>query len=117
GIPPVAGFFGKFLLLKSVVEQGAVSHGYYCLVGVAIVGVVISIYYYFGVIRAIYWSEDAVSHTSIPVSCPMKFALISCMVGIIYLGVLPGGPLRFAEHSSLALSGAAGPAVHQHAAR
>src|SRR5205814_3385708 len=31
GIPPLAGFFGKFLLLKAVIEQGATNHGYYCL--------------------------------------------------------------------------------------
>src|SRR6266404_741282 len=51
GIPPLAGFFGKFLLLKAVVEKGAADPAYYWLVAVAIFGVVISIYYYFGVIR------------------------------------------------------------------
>src|SRR5204862_1093918 len=37
GIPPLAGFFGKFLLLKAVVEQGAAFHAYYWLAGVTIV--------------------------------------------------------------------------------
>src|SRR5207253_6717308 len=55
GIPPLAGFFGKFLLLKAVVEKGDVNSAYYWLVGVAIFGVVISLYYYFGVVRAMYW--------------------------------------------------------------
>src|SRR5262249_24247824 len=59
GIPPPAGFFGKFLLLKSVIEQGASHPGYYSLAFTALAGVVISLYYYFGVIRAIYWSKDA----------------------------------------------------------
>ena len=60
GIPPLAGFFGKFLLLKAVIEQGAARiHGYYCLAFTALAGVVISLYYYFGVIRAIYWSKEA----------------------------------------------------------
>ena len=54
GIPPMAGFFGKFLLLKAVLEQGATNPGYYCLAFTALAGVVISLYYYFGVIRAIY---------------------------------------------------------------
>src|ERR1039458_7158342 len=31
GIPPLAGFFGKFLLLKAVIEQGPLHPGYYCL--------------------------------------------------------------------------------------
>jgi NADH-quinone oxidoreductase subunit N len=57
GIPPLAGFFGKFLLLKAVIEPGRRNHGYYCLAFTALVGVVISLYYYFGVVRAIYWSK------------------------------------------------------------
>src|SRR5205814_7340686 len=56
GVPPLAGFFGKFLLLKAVIEQGATNHGYYCLAFTALVGVVISLYYYFGVIRTVYFS-------------------------------------------------------------
>src|SRR6185436_11251549 len=32
GIPPLAGFFGKFLLLKAALDQGAANHGFYCLV-------------------------------------------------------------------------------------
>ena len=45
GIPPLAGFFGKFLLLKAVIEQGAVNHGYYCLAFTAMACVIISLYY------------------------------------------------------------------------
>ena len=60
GIPPLAGFFGKFLLFKAVIEaaQTTGNHGYYCLAFTALAGVIISLYYYFGVIRAIYWSKD-----------------------------------------------------------
>src|SRR5208282_3855652 len=47
GIPPLAGFFGKFLLLKAVLEQGAANPGYYCLTFTALAGEVISLYYYF----------------------------------------------------------------------
>ena len=66
GIPPLAGFFGKFLLLKAVLEQGAANPGYYCLAFTALAGVVISLYYYFGVVRAIYWSADAPDLSPIP---------------------------------------------------
>jgi len=76
GIPPLAGFFGKFLLLKAVLEQGATNPGYYCLAFTALVGVVISLYYYFGVIRAIYWSKDAPADLSpITLSGPAKVAI------------------------------------------
>src|SRR5438552_1871022 len=59
GVPPLAGFFGKFLLFKAALEQGHTHPAYYGLVAIGIVGVVISLYYYFGVVRAIYWSRDA----------------------------------------------------------
>jgi NADH-quinone oxidoreductase subunit N len=59
GVPPLAGFAGKLLLLLSVVEHAAVNPAYYWLALVAVAGVVISLAYYFGVIRAIYWPKDS----------------------------------------------------------
>ena len=97
GIPPLAGFFGKFLLLKAVIEQGASNHGYYCLAFTALVGVVISLYYYFGVIRAIYWSQNAPDLAPIAISRPMQLAVGICVAGIFWLGLFPGALLRLAE--------------------
>ncbi len=51
GIPPLAGFVGKLLIFVSAFHAGL-----YWLLGIAIVGVVISIYYYFGWIKAAYFS-------------------------------------------------------------
>ena len=89
GIPPLAGFFGKFLLLKAVVECGAACPCYYALAGVAIIGVVISIYYYFGIIRAIYWSKNAGDISPIAISFPAKLSLAVCVLGMLYLGIFP----------------------------
>jgi NADH-quinone oxidoreductase subunit N len=90
GLPPLAGFFGKFLLFKAVIEQGATNHGYYCLAFTALVGVVISIYYYFGVIRAIYWSKEIPELSPISLSGPMKLSVLVCVAGMFYLGLFPG---------------------------
>lgn len=100
GIPPLAGFFGKFLLLKSVLEQGP---SYYWLIGVTIVGVVISIYYYFGVIRAIYWSGTSGSPTALTLTTPLRFALYGCMAGMFYLGLFPNTALDAAQRASQVL--------------
>jgi len=97
GIPPLAGFFGKFLLLKAAIEQGANNPGYYCLAFTALGGVVISLYYYFGVIRAIYWSKETPDLSPIAVSRPMTFAVYLCIGGIFWLGLMPGTVLRLAE--------------------
>ena len=99
GIPPLAGFFGKFLLLKVVIEKGPANHGYYCLAFTALVGVVISLYYYFGVIRAIYWSKDAPNLAPIPMSRPMRLAVVICIAGMFWLGLFPNAVLKLAETS------------------
>lgn len=89
GIPPLAGFFGKFLLLKSVIAAGATCSCYYWLTFVALAGVVISLYYYLGVIRAIYWSKDAADLTPITLGWPMKAALGVCIAGMLFIGIYP----------------------------
>ncbi len=89
GIPPLAGFLGKFLLLKSIVPNGAYDPGYYCLLGVAVFGVVVSLYYYFGVIRAVYWGGQASDLSPIATSWPVRIALAVCIAGIFWLGLFP----------------------------
>ncbi|HMJ89372.1 MAG TPA: NADH-quinone oxidoreductase subunit N [Candidatus Acidoferrum sp.] len=89
GIPPLAGFFGKFLLLKAVIEEGANYSAYYWLAGIAIIGVVVSLYYYFGVVRVMFWSRDTTEVTSIPVPIVSRAALLVCMAGILFLGIYP----------------------------
>ncbi len=103
GIPPLAGFFGKFLLLKSVVEAGGCGHCYYWLLGVALFGVVISIYYYFGVVRAIYWSKNAPDLSPIPISRPMKAAIYGCIAGMLFLGLFPNAMMTWTEQAAKVL--------------
>jgi len=103
GIPPLAGFMGKFLLLKAVIEQGPVTAGYYGLAFVALAGVVISLYYYFGVVRAVYWPQAAASNEAITLSGTIRVALGVCVAGMLWLGLFPGGVLRWAESAVLVL--------------
>lgn len=100
GIPPLAGFFGKFLLVKAVLDAGP---AYYWLVGVAVVGVVISLYYYFGVIRAIYWPSDARPSAELTLQLPLRLALIGCMLGMLYLGLFPGNIVDMASRATAVL--------------
>ncbi len=103
GIPPLAGFFGKFLLLKAVIEQGATNHGYYCLAFVALVGVVISLYYYFGVVRAIYFSKEIADAPPITMSLPARIVIVICLAGMFYLGLFPAKMLNLANEATVAL--------------
>jgi NADH-quinone oxidoreductase subunit N len=104
GIPPLAGFFGKFLLLKAVIEQGATNPGYYCLAFTALAGVVMSLYYYGGVIRAIYWSQDAPADLSpILLSGPAKVTIAICIAGMFWIGLFPNAMLNLAIEAVKAL--------------
>src|SRR6185503_7318706 len=94
GIPPLAGFFGKFLLFKAAIEQGP---AYYWLVGVAIIGVVISLYYYFGIVRAIYWSSDVPDRSPIRTSSLVQISLGVCVIGMLLLGIYPNSLLALAS--------------------
>jgi len=106
GIPPLAGFFGKFVLFKAVIEaaQTTGNHGYYCLVFTALAGVIVSLYYYFGVIRAIYWSKNPEDLSPIELSSPAKLSIWACIAGIFWLGLFPNTVLNLAVQASAVLS-------------
>jgi NADH-quinone oxidoreductase subunit N len=103
GLPPLAGFFGKLLLFKAALAQVAVNRSYLWLVLVAIVGVVISFYYYFGVIRAVYWGEAGPDMSPIVVSAPLKISLGICIAAMFYLGLCPEAVLSAAAEAVKAL--------------
>jgi len=82
GIPPVAGFFGKFFLFTA-----AASKGYYLLVFLAVVNVTISLYYYLLVVRAMFLRQ---SETAIPFfknRLYMRLGLSITVIGILVLGL------------------------------
>lgn len=89
GIPPLAGFFGKFLLLKSILEQAPTHPGYYCLAFTAVFGVVVSLYYYFGVVRVLYFSRETATLAPIPLSRPIRLSIYACLTGVFVLGLFP----------------------------
>jgi NADH-quinone oxidoreductase subunit N len=103
GLPPLAGFFGKFLLLKAVLAAGAQNSCYYCLAFIALAGIIISFYYYFGVIRAIYWSREAADLSPIRVSGAAKFSLALCIAGMFWLGTFPNTVVNLANQAAEAL--------------
>jgi NADH-quinone oxidoreductase subunit N len=102
GIPPLAGFFGKFLLIRAALAQGPTNHGFYCLTGVAIVGVVISLYYYLGVVRAIYWSAGAPDVSGIRIPVIQRLVLYLCVGGMLYLGIFPNSLVNLTTRTASA---------------
>jgi NADH-quinone oxidoreductase subunit N len=103
GLPPLAGFFGKFLLLKAVLAEGPSNHGYYYLAFIALAGIIISFYYYFGVIRAIYWSKETSDLSPIRLSGATKFSIALCIAGMVWLGTFPNFVVNLANQAASAL--------------
>ncbi|MEI8315952.1 MAG: NADH-quinone oxidoreductase subunit N [Verrucomicrobiota bacterium] len=87
GVPPLSGFFGKFQLFAAVIERAQTDWHYYVLAGIGSVAVVVSLYFYLNVAKAIYLEEPAAGAVPIPVSRPMRAALYFCMASIIGLGI------------------------------
>jgi len=94
GIPPFAGFIGKLLLISVALEAGL-----YFSLGAMIVGVVISIYYYFGWIREIVFHPRPVfddnepkhdAWTRLTDTGIIKFILITLTVVSLVFGMWQG---------------------------
>ncbi len=82
GIPPVAGFFGKFFLFMA-----AAAHGYYWLVIIGVINVTISLYYYLLVVRAMFLRKSDTPIESFQAEIPVKIGLALAVVGILFLGL------------------------------
>ncbi len=84
GMPPLAGFFGKFTLLMATMNSGFI-----WLALIAAVNIVISMYYYLMVAKRIY--ADTPRNTSlIPVSLPMRLLLGISIAAIVGIGIFQG---------------------------
>ncbi|MDR0499281.1 MAG: NADH-quinone oxidoreductase subunit N [Holophagales bacterium] len=87
GIPPTAGFFGKYLLFKELIMQGHIS-----LTIIGVLASLVSIGYYLKPIMAMYMESSA--DDTEPVVAPMAGATILVSgVLIILLGLFPGSLL------------------------
>src|SRR5437868_4094231 len=84
GVPFTAGFLGKFLVFDA-----AVSAQHFGLVVVAVITVGAGFYYYFKVVRAIYWDVAPSSAGKIVVSPLTRFSIIVMIAGTFLLGVYP----------------------------
>lgn len=88
GVPPFAGFMGKFILLKA-----AFAKGYIALVLVTILNSALAVYYYLLIVREAFL-HDPVAVGEIQVGLPTKVLCISLVAAILWLGIWPGFALE-----------------------
>ncbi|MCL5966908.1 MAG: NADH-quinone oxidoreductase subunit N [Deltaproteobacteria bacterium] len=99
GIPPTAGFVGKFYLFSAAVKSG--------YIGLAVIGVLnsaVSVYYYLRLVVHMYM-VPAPGEVPVPRPPRLAFSLALCAsaAAVLVLGIVPRSVLDFAEHSVLSL--------------
>lgn len=99
GIPPTAGFVGKFYLFSAAVKKGLI-----LLTVIGVLNSAASVYYYLRVVVYMYMlPERAEEVRPRPVGVGVALALFIATVGVIALGIFPKGLLSFAESSILSI--------------
>ncbi len=81
GIPPVAGFFGKFFLFTAAAQKG-----FYLLVLIAVLNTIISLFYYLLVVKAMFINKNESPVSTFKSDFPTRFALGICVAGIVVTG-------------------------------
>ncbi len=101
GIPPTAGFMGKFWLFGAAIDAG-----YVWLALIGVLNSAVSLYYYIRIVVFMYVKEEAIG--SAPAAVPtLSLALAAAVAATIAFGVYPPLLFRLAEASARTLGTAA----------
>jgi len=92
GIPPTAGFAGKFYIFA-----GAVKAGYIWLAVIGVLNSAVSLYYYLRVMVYMYFRDAEEDYAWVTVSASVVVSIIVALVGIFYLGIVPGAVMDMAR--------------------
>lgn len=98
GVPPTAGFVGKFYIFSAAIKSG--------YIGLAIIGVinaVISVYYYLRIMVIMYMKEPAREFNPLTISPLIIAAIVISVIGTLQLGIFPSKVMEMAQQSILIL--------------
>jgi NADH-quinone oxidoreductase subunit N len=84
GLPPTAGFMGKFILFRAVLEARFI-----VLAVLGMVTVIMSIYFYFRVIVALFMQPMERSYIAPDLDLFARIAGVVVLVFILWIGLLP----------------------------
>jgi NADH-quinone oxidoreductase subunit N len=100
GVPPLAGFVGKFYIFTSALHQG-----YVALVIIAVLNSVVSVYYYFYVIVAMYMQEGGVEVERLGTRPALVAAIGLAALATIAIGIYPQPYIASAANAFHSASG------------
>ena len=97
GIPPTAGFIGKYFIFLSLIETG---HYYLAVLGVAYA--VVALYYYFRIVVAMFMKR-APDQVPLESSWGLTVALVVTLAVTVAIGVYPEPLIRLAQTAAVPL--------------
>ncbi len=97
GIPPLAGFFGKFYLFSAVLTSTPGTLGLLWLVVVAVAMSAVSLYYYLKVLKYIYVTDPPADAASIRISVARQVVLCLIALSVVLLGCAPNLLLQWLQ--------------------
>ena len=98
GIPPTAGFIGKFYIFMAAVNGGMT-----WLAVVAVIFAAISAFYYLRIVMVMYMREPegtAAAQSRLETSPALSFVLACALAGVVLLGLFPNGLWSLATHAA-----------------
>ena len=98
GIPPTAGFPGKLLIFGSAIREEL-----YVLAALGVLNGVISLYYYFNVVRHAFFMEPK-EGGSVVLDPTVRVVLLVCMAMVLLVGVFPQPVIRLVQAAAIALA-------------
>src|SRR4051812_16939616 len=90
GLPPLAGFFGKFYLFTAALHAGT-HYSLLWLVALALFGSLISFYYYLVVLKAIFVDTTASDVAPARIDFLQRASITALALIVLFLGMFPGG--------------------------
>lgn len=103
GIPPLAGFWGKYFIFLSLIETK-----HYVLAALGVLYSVFGLYYYLKIANAMLMRQPEKGEERLPISYAMRAALAVTGIATVYIGIMPN---RFIELVNWSLGIAQNPNV------
>ena len=92
GVPPAAGFIGKFYLFS-----GAIQQGYIWLAVIGVLNSAASVYYYLRIMVYMYFKDPVEDFEWVKVTVPVALALVIAAAGTLIPGIVPSVILEYAQ--------------------
>jgi NADH-quinone oxidoreductase subunit N len=84
GIPPLAGFWGKYFIFLSLIESG-----HFALASLGVIYSVFGLYYYLKIANAMFMGQAEKGEEKLPVSLTMRAGVALAGMATLYIGLLP----------------------------